>query len=402
VTGFFDRAVERGIVRRHVATCASKTGGRCRCPERYVVRITVDGERLTSPTIYSIVEARAWRGRLQAGGKAQASKAAAGPTVGALFEQFVADARAGIAVNRSGRAYRPRAIDDYVTAWTKHARADLASRAIADVTRGDVQALLDKLARDGVGASRLQSVATGLRALWRWAGARDRCDPNALNGLRMLKVKAKPRTILSPAQVQTILAPLTGRALVGHALAAYTSARAQEVGGTTWADVDWRALEVRLAEDEDARKTPAAQRTVPILDPLFPILRAEWERVGKPVGRVPLIPGDTTPARRADEMRRAAADQWKSALVAQIGLHDLRHSFISWALAAGVPLPDVRNLAGHESGEALGAGGVTMDVYGHALPGYVDRARLTLNAWIAAQLAPAQAQNDDDATEVAE
>jgi hypothetical protein len=101
-------------------------------------------------------------------------------------------------------------------------------------------------------------------------------------------------------------------------------------------------------------------------------------------------------------MRRDAADQWRAELVAQIGLHDLRHSFISWALAAGVPLPDVRNIAGHESGDALGAGGVTMDVYGHALPGYIGRARTTLNAWIAAQLVLVDDQIDDDATEVAE
>lgn len=46
-----------------------------------------------------------------------------------------------------------------------------------------------------------------------------------------------------------------------------------------------------------------------------------------------------------------------------IRIHDLRHSFISWLLAAGVPPKDVQEIAGHSQFA------MTMDLYGHMMPG---------------------------------
>ena len=52
-------------------------------------------------------------------------------------------------------------------------------------------------------------------------------------------------------------------------------------------------------------------------------------------------------------------------------IHDLRHSHASWLIAAGVPLPAIRDRLGHESINT------TVDVYGHLLP---DQHRLTAAA----------------------
>lgn len=64
---------------------------------------------------------------------------------------------------------------------------------------------------------------------------------------------------------------------------------------------------------------------------------------------------------------RTVYDEWKKAvertgLVPQPRIHDLRHSHVSWLIAAGVPLPVIQARLGHESIKT------TVDRYGHLLP----------------------------------
>ena len=56
-------------------------------------------------------------------------------------------------------------------------------------------------------------------------------------------------------------------------------------------------------------------------------------------------------------------DRMKAAGLAEIRLHDLRHSFASIMLAAGVEPKKVQAALGHSTIM------VTMDIYGHLMPG---------------------------------
>jgi integrase len=58
-------------------------------------------------------------------------------------------------------------------------------------------------------------------------------------------------------------------------------------------------------------------------------------------------------------------------------IHDLRHSFISWLLASGVPIKDVQVIAGHSQIA------VTLDIYGHMLPGANKEAAKKINGLFA-------------------
>lgn len=73
-----------------------------------------------------------------------------------------------------------------------------------------------------------------------------------------------------------------------------------------------------------------------------------------------------------NHFKEAAAD----ALPYHPGLrfHDLRHSFISLLLAAGVDVLEVAGQAGHKHAS------VTLDVYGHRMPSGRDRVKLALSA----------------------
>ena len=65
----------------------------------------------------------------------------------------------------------------------------------------------------------------------------------------------------------------------------------------------------------------------------------------------------------AANVRRSFSLSLKKAGLRQMRFHDLRHTFASWLIAAGESLPYVRDQLGHHSI------GITVDTYGHLIPG---------------------------------
>lgn len=70
-----------------------------------------------------------------------------------------------------------------------------------------------------------------------------------------------------------------------------------------------------------------------------------------------------TPVSPRNILRHFKSKLVEAGLPPQTRLHDLRHSFISWLLASGVPPKDVQVIAGHAQFAT------TMDIYGHIMPG---------------------------------
>jgi hypothetical protein len=87
-------------------------------------------------------------------------------TVAAAIEQFIEAAEEGRALNRSGRPYRPTALRDLTGILRYHVAPELGERVLTEVRRTDVQALVDRLAQEGLSESRIRSVISALRALY--------------------------------------------------------------------------------------------------------------------------------------------------------------------------------------------------------------------------------------------
>jgi Phage integrase family len=74
------------------------------------------------------------------------------------------------------------------------------------------------------------------------------------------------------------------------------------------------------------------------------------------------IPGELVmPTFRVSTFRQALERACKSAGTLHYHPHDLRHRFISLLVLAGVPMPLVREIAGHKKGS------ITQDTYSHVL-----------------------------------
>jgi integrase len=125
----------------------------------------------------------------------------------------------------------------------------------------------------------------------------------------------------------------------GWALAFYTGMRRSEIGRAQWPHVFWDADEIMVA----ASKSEAGEgRRIPMVGPLKTLLRQEWMRQGQPSSG-PIITRSVLSGKwqaRADEV-------WKEAKLNRITLHEARHTYASFLMAAGYNLKQIQEYLGH-------------------------------------------------------
>ena len=126
-------------------------------------------------------------------------------------------------------------------------------------------------------------------------------------------------------------------------------------------------------------KSRSGTRRVPVPAALRRQLLAHWLRRGRPASGwvFPSADGSrpfdsawaTTKARRA----------WQAAGLGPIGLHECRHSYAAYAIAAGINPKALSSYMGHSSIT------VTLDRYGHLLPGNEAQAARMLDDYLRRQ-----------------
>lgn len=164
-----------------------------------------------------------------------------------------------------------------------------------------------------------------------------------------------------------------------------TGLRRGEALGLQWEDVDMAGRRLAVVRTLVAvggkptasePKTPAARRSVPLSAPAHEALDAQmgrqvtarlgaeeaWNESGMVFTSASGAPLDP------NNVRHALARACSVAGVQPIRIHDMRHTFASLALEAGVPLKVVQEILGH-SGISI-----TSDVYQHTTPGMGEAA----------------------------
>jgi integrase len=131
----------------------------------------------------------------------------------------------------------------------------------------------------------VRTVVDAVRSLYRWAQDRDHVRHDPAARVRLPAMNATPRDrVASPPELAQLLAVLEPRDALACALAAFATARRQEMRRLRWGDIDWAIGVVYLGADSDGRKTTAALRGVPLVGPLRARPREERLRQGRPLG----------------------------------------------------------------------------------------------------------------------
>lgn len=372
-----------GIRVRHARSCRSGGGGRCNCSPSWEASVYLKREdRKVRKTFATFDEARAWRDTASVAARRGVLK---GPTATKLeeaAEAWLRGARSGEITNRSGDPYKPAAVRGYEKALRLRVYPEIGAARFTEVRLLDLQALVDKWRADGLSPSTIDSTINPLRAIYRRALQRGEVAINPTRGLELPAVRSKPRRFATPQEAAALIAALPAGDRAIWATAFYAGLRRGELRALRVEDVDLAAgvIHVRRGwddlEGEIAPKTAQGRRRVPIPA----VLRDHLDAHELPTNPEALIFGGKRPgAFDPGKLTKRADDAWKAAKLERLTLHEARHTFASLMIAAGVNAKALSTFMGHYSIS------ITLDLYGHLMPGSEDEAAAMLDAYLTAQ-----------------
>lgn len=399
VPGIDTKTRAQGVFARHQKRCAIEHGKRCSCKPSYygVVWDRARGRQLRTKRMTTVEAARKARADLLAMLERGEVPTSSGLRMGEARERFVTAAREGRALNKQGRRYKPRAIDDIEEVLRVHVEPVLGTKRISNIRRGHVQSLVDDLTPE-LSGSRVRSVVNALRSVYRWAQDRDLTtqDPAALVRLPAMNATRIER-VASPGEFARLLSALEPQDSLPYALAGYAMGRNAQIVRLRWQEVELSVAALEWGVEWEARKYDASHRVVPIVPPLLALLKRAYLEQGRPAeGLVcpPLGGYGSTGLLNTGWLAKRAAKVWTAAGLRPITLQEARHSGATWLDAAGVPPKIASVLMGHATPERQpGAAQITLARYTHALPRDIEKARVTLAKYLAESQAETIAAN---------
>jgi integrase len=368
-----------GIAVRHRTRCAARHGGRCNCQPSYQAQAWSPRDntpiRKTFPTLAA---ARAWRSDAQTALRRGTLRAPTQTTLREAADTWLAGVKTSAVRNRSGDPYKPSVIRGYEASLRLRVLPEFGAKRLSALTRNDVQDYADRLVAQGLDASTVRNALMPLRAIYRRAVARGDIAINPTRELELPAVRGRRERIATPDEARQLIAALPERDRALWATALYAGLRRGELQALDWQDTDLNTalIHVRRSWDRKAGpievKTTAGKRKVPLPSTLRALLLEHHLHSGRPDAGLVFTnaagrPFDSSTV--VDRARRA----WTGANLEPIGLHECRHTYASLMIAAGVNAKALSTYLGHATIA------ITLDRYGHLMPGNETQAGLLLD-----------------------
>lgn len=166
------------------------------------------------------------------------------------------------------------------------------------------------------------------------------------------------------------------------ATALYAGLRYGELRALRWGAINFDAGTIRVRESWDpqmgsiAPKTRTSQRSTPIPSVLRGLLLLWREQRAGANDELLFASSDRKPFHAASLYRRADRAWGRAALDDRLRLHQARHTYASFMIAAGVNAKALSVFMGHSSIK------VTFDLYGHLMPGTEAEAAALLDRFL--------------------
>jgi integrase len=378
------RRRREGIQARHARRCASRRGGECSCTPTYQAQVWSARDRKPiRKTFPTVAGALAWRQETQVALRRGTVRAPTATTLAEAAEAWLAGAEAGIIRTRSGDPYKPSALRSYRHALQSKLLPDLGRLRLSAIRRNDLQDLVDRMVAAGRSPSTVRNTILPLRAIYRRAIDRDQLAVNPTLKLRLPAVRGKRDRVARADEAATLLAvlPPDDRALWATAL--YGGLRRGELQALKWTDInlDNNLIHVNRSWDHKAGVIPpksrAGERRVPITNALRQHLLTHRLRQGRGQQGFVFANSNGRPFDPGVILARARKT-WRTEKLEPITLHECRHTYAAFMIAAGVNVKALSTYMGHTSIT------VTLDRYGHLLPGNEHHAAALLDTWLQA------------------
>ncbi len=186
-----------------------------------------------------------------------------------------------------------------------------------------------------------------LRSVTIFALKRRMSDIDPLVGYKLKKPKPTPQPCWSPEQAELILRSAPEAYRPYFTFLRETGCRAGEGKYLTWDDVDFRRRVIHIRPKDSWKPKSGDQRKIPMTGRLVAVLE-KLPRRGRWVFPAPATVRYPKPDRQTSERRSLLA---LKRVLKQLKLpghqHTFRHTFVSQALAAGIPEAVVQSWVGH-------------------------------------------------------
>jgi integrase len=334
--------------------------------------------RKTFPTV---AEANIWRQESQVALRAGTLRASTQVTLRQAAADWLLAAERGIARTRSGDAYKPSAIRSYRQGLNKYILPRLGPQRLDSITTTTLQDLADELVGQGLSPSTVRNALMPLRPLYRRAQARELVTTNPTRKLVLPAVRGRRDRIARPDEATALINALPHSERGLWATALYAGLRLGELQALDWThiDLDNNLIHIERSWDRIAGfidpKSRAGTRRVPITNTLRTHLINHKLQQGS--GQRLLFPNS-----RGDRpfnpstIRQRSLSAWRDTKLEPITLHECRHTCAAFMIAAGINTKALSTYMGHSSIT------ITLDRYGHLLPGNEQQAATLLDRWL--------------------
>jgi integrase len=379
-----------GITKRHSKGCSAREGGRCNCGAGWEASVYSprDGKKLRK-RFRRKAEARSWRAEAKRALDHGTLRAPTKVTLSQAAERWLVGAEGGEVTNRSGRPYKPSTLRGYRRDLDEYLLPELGGKKLSAVTAADLQGLVDCWQGEGKPGSTLRNRIMPLRAIYRRACTRGGLTVNPTRELELPAVRPEEIEIVAAADAAELIdaVPADDRPIWATAL--YAGLRYGELRALRWDAVDFvtGAIHVRESWDPTAGsiepKTRTSRRATPMPELLRDVLLEHRLRRAEPADDA-LVFGqaDDAPFSSGTLYRHADAAWEEAGLTGRLRLHQARHSYASYLIAAGANPKAISTFMGHASIN------VTFDLYGHLMPGTAAEVASLLNGYLRAQAPP--------------
>ncbi len=291
--------------------------------------------------------------------------------------------KAGTVRQKGGHVYKPSAIRGYERDLNKHALTELGSKRISRLQRPELQRWVDALTMPERSPATVRNIVAALRALIGFGELRGWVHVNPCKGLRLPAGEEARDRIATPTEAVALIAAMRPADQAALGFAVYAGLRLGELLALDVSAVDLEGgwIHVHRSWDPGAKEfvSPKSRkpRKVPIIDKLATLISNHFVLLDHPTEGL-LFPSAKKPEWPTDPaiLRRRTHKRWDDADLDRLGFHEGRHTFASIGIAAGLNAKTLSTYLGHATIT------ITLDRYGHLMPGSEVEARAMLDAYL--------------------
>ena len=342
-----------GVAVRHQRHCPSRTGGGCQCTPSYQAQVwSARDNKPIRRTFRTLAEARAWRQESQVALRQGQLRAPSKTSLDVAASEWLAGARAGIVRTRSGIPTSPPRSAPTAQALNKHLLPTLGRMRLTAITPNQIQDLVDALIATGAAPSTVRNAILPLRAIYRRASNRDEVAINPTLKLILPAVRGRRDRVARPEEAEALIEAVPARDRALWATALYAGLRRGELLALRWANIELDQGLIRVKQSWDRvaglvePKSRHGRRRVPLSNTLRLYLIAHHLLQPGPADGFVFAGATGRPFDPVTVVQRARK-AWTAAGLQRIGLHECRHTYAAFMIAAGVNAKALSTYMGH-------------------------------------------------------